>query len=95
MVAVQFFLGMAVLIEIGGGLSVLFGFKARMGASALIIFLITASLIFHRFWAVEGMEHQNQMIHFLKNVSIMGGLLLIVAFGSGPLSFDQRRTKPS
>lgn len=88
MPAVHFFLVMAILFELGGGLSVLTGFKARLGALALIVFVIPATLIFHNFWAYSGMEQQNQMIHFLKNVAILGGLAMVTAFGPGTLSLD-------
>lgn len=93
MPAVPFFLLGAILLEIGGGLSVLTGYKARWGALALIFFLIPASLIFHNFWAYEGMEQKMQMINFLKNLSIMGGLLMVVANGAGPISIDERSAK--
>jgi putative oxidoreductase len=90
--ASAFLLG-AIVVEICGGLSVLTGYKARWGAAALFAFLIPTTLIFHNFWAYTGADLEAQMIHFLKNVSIMGGLLSTVAFGSGALSLDSRRTR--
>ena len=93
MVAVPFFLGMAILFELAGGMSVLTGFKARWGALALVLFLIPVTAIFHNFWAFEGMERQMQMIHFMKNLAIMGGLLSIVARGAGLASVDEYRAK--
>ena len=93
MPAASFFLVMAILFETIGGLSVLAGFKARYGALALIVFLIPATLIFHNFWAYTGMEQMGQMTNFLKNLSIMGGLLLIAGRGPGPISFDARPAK--
>ncbi|MEI7728782.1 MAG: DoxX family protein [Verrucomicrobiota bacterium] len=83
MVAIPFFLAMAILCELGGGLSVLFGYKARFGALVLICFLVPVSLIFHNFWSFSGMEQRMQMIHFLKNLAIMGGLLLVARRGTG------------
>ncbi len=80
----------AIVLELAGGLSVLLGLKARWGALALIIFLIPASLIFHAFWKVPQEQQQVQMIMFLKNVSILGGLLMIAARGPGAMSFDER-----
>lgn len=68
----------AIAIEILGGLSIILGLWARAGAAALILFLIPATLIFH-----TDFSQQTQMIMFLKNLSIMGGLLLVMAFGSG------------
>jgi len=87
---VSLLLPLAVLFELGGGLSVLLGFKARHGAIALILFLIPVTLVFHDFWAVQGPQRQMQMINFLKNVAIMGGLAYVVAFGAGSLSIDAR-----
>lgn len=84
------FLVGAIAVEILGGLSIIVGFKARWGALALIGFTVVASLIFHPFWALEGMERQIQMIMFMKNLSMIGGLLLVVAYGAGRLSIDQR-----
>jgi putative oxidoreductase len=77
MVAVPFFLASAIAVELLGGLSVITGFKSRWGALLLILFLIPATLIFHNFWAFQGMERQMQTIQFLKNLSICGGLLYL------------------
>ncbi len=83
---VPFFLLGAMVLEIGGGLSVLLGWETRIGSLALILFLLPAALIFHNFWASEGMERQIQMAMFFKNLSIAGGLLLLFYFGPGPFS---------
>jgi len=74
----------ATIAELGGGLLVLLGFQVRLGAFALCLFLIPTTLLFHNFWALEGSEKQLQMIMFLKNLSIFGGGLLLLAFGKGP-----------
>lgn len=79
-----FYLG-AILIEVGGGLSLLLGYWTRAGAAALLLFLIPTTLIFH-----ANFSDQNQMIHFLKNVAMFGGLFYIASFGAGPLSLDAR-----
>jgi putative oxidoreductase len=89
MIAVPFFLTMAILFEVGGGLSVLLGCGTRWGALALALFLIPVTLIFHDFWTYEGLEMQNQMQHFMKNWTILGGLLVLVAAGGGRLSVDR------
>ncbi len=68
----------AIVVEVLGGLSVILGLWARVGAAALILFLIPATLIFH-----TDFSQQTQLIMFLKNLSIMGGLLLVLAFGTG------------
>lgn len=75
----------SIIFELAGGLSVLLGYKVRWGAIALIIFLIPATLIFHTNFAEE-----MQVIQFLKNLALMGGLLMVVYFGSGPVSLNAR-----
>jgi putative oxidoreductase len=90
---VPLFLLGAIVFELVGGLSVLLGFKARKGALMLIVFMIPATLIFHNFWVAEGMERQIQMIMFMKNLTMIGGLVLILGFGSGPLSLDRKIMK--
>ena len=74
-----------IILLIAGGLSVLLGFKARYGALGLIGFLIPTTLIFHTNFAQPMQE-----VQFLKNLGLMGGLLMVVAFGSGALSVDDR-----
>ncbi len=82
-------LALAIIIEIGGGVMLAVGWKARWAALALFLFLIPATLIFHNFWAVDAAQFQNQLNHFLKNVCILGGMLYIMAYGSGPLSLER------
>ena len=76
----------ALLFELGGGLSLLLGYRARWSAAALVLFLIPATLVFHTNFA-----QQAQMVHFLKNLAIIGGLLMVVTHGAGSLSLDARR----
>jgi len=76
----------AVAIELGGGLLLIAGFQTRIVATALALFSIATAVSFHNNFA-----DQNQMIHFLKNVMMAGGLLQIVAFGAGALSLDAKR----
>ena len=78
----------AIIVELGGGIMLALGWKARWAAAAIFVFTAFASLIFHNFWAVPAAEAQNQMIHFMKNISILGGLLYVMVHGSGPLSAD-------
>jgi len=80
---------LTIIIEIGGGVMLVIGWKARWAALALFLFLIPATLIFHNFWAADAAQFQNQLNHFLKNVCILGGMLYIMAYGSGPLSLDR------
>ena len=76
----------AVAAELGGGLLLIAGYQARIVAAALALFSIATAVSFHAHFA-----DQNQMIHFLKNVMMAGGLLQIAAFGAGALSIDNRR----
>ena len=78
----------AVAVELGGGLLLIAGFQTRIVAAALALFAIATAVSFHSNFA-----DQNQMIHFLKNVMMAGGLLQIVAFGAGAISIDNRRAK--
>ena len=80
----------AIVIELGGGIMLVLGWKARWAAAAMLVFTALTALIFHNFWAVPADQVQGQMINFMKNISIMGGLLYVVAYGSGPLSVDGR-----
>ncbi|HEX9913213.1 MAG TPA: DoxX family protein [candidate division Zixibacteria bacterium] len=80
-----FLLG-AIFCEIFGSLSILLGFKARLGASLLVIFMIPTTLIFH-----TKLTDQVQMIMFMKNLAIIGGLLMVAYFGPGPISFDAKK----
>jgi putative oxidoreductase len=85
-------LALTIVIELGVGLMLLVGFKVRAAAWILLLFLIPTTLLFHNFWAVApGVEQQNAMAHFLKNLAIMGGLLSFAANGGGSLSVDAKR----
>jgi putative oxidoreductase len=82
------------LAEVIGGLAVLTGFLSRIAAIGLILFLIPTTLIFHAFWNAPDAEQQMQMANFMKNVTIMGGLFLLVAYGAGRYSLDARLRRP-
>lgn len=79
----------AIIVELGGGIMLLLGWKTRWAAAAIMIFTAMAALFFHDFWAVPPDQAQGQMIHFMKNMSIMGGLLFVVIHGGGPLSLGR------
>ena len=83
--ATEFFLVGAIVLLALGGLSVLLGYRAKLGAVLLMIFLVPATLIFHTDFA-----DKLQMIMFMKNLAIMGGLLMVHAYGSGPYSLDRK-----
>jgi putative oxidoreductase len=80
--------------EIAGGLSLMFGFLARLGALGLILFMIPTTLLFHDFWNYAGAERLSQMANFMKNLAIIGGLLLLFAHGPGRYSLDYRFRRP-
>ncbi|MFZ0639454.1 MAG: DoxX family protein [Candidatus Acidiferrales bacterium] len=82
----------AVIVEILGGLCLLLGFKARIAAFILFLYLIPTTLAFHNFWTMQGPMRMDNQGHFLKNVAIMGGLLMVAAYGAGKLSIDGRAT---
>lgn len=73
----------AALFEIVGGLLIFVGMRVRLGAALLLLFLIPTTFFFHHFWLLQGADHELQMIMFLKNLSIFGGLLIVLAFGKG------------
>ena len=85
----EFAAAIAVLIELGGGLAILFGWKTRWAALAFVVFLFVISPIFHGFWAMEGVERSANEINFMKNLTILGGFLLLYAFGPGRYSLDR------
>ncbi len=80
--------------EILGGLAVISGFLARVGALGLVVFLVITTLMFHAFWNYEGQEMIQQSVQFMKNLAIMGGLLMIFAVGPGRYSVDAKLRRP-
>lgn len=85
----------AIVVELGGGLALLFGYQTRWAALAIAVFTIVAAVFFHNFWAVPAEQVMNTTIHFWKNVSIAGGLLMVAAFGPGLISVDARSGPPA
>jgi putative oxidoreductase len=89
--APQVMLAGAIVFLIAGSLSVILGYKARIGAALLLAFLVLATYYFHDFWTVSDPQaQQEQMIQFLKNLGLMGAMLLVIANGTGPMSLDGR-----
>jgi len=84
-------LGIALVIELVGGLAILLGLYTRFTAWILFLYLIPTTFLFHNFWAFQGMDRIDPMIHFEKNLAIMGGLLILAAFGPGAYSLDSAR----
>ncbi|MFQ6045750.1 MAG: DoxX family protein [Gemmatimonadales bacterium] len=80
------------VMSLVGGLSVLLGYRARIGAWLLVVFLIPVTIIMHDFWAVEDAAMaQLQQVMFLKNLALLGGALFIARYGAGPFSLDAVR----
>jgi putative oxidoreductase len=78
----------AIVVEIGGGALLIIGYRARLVALVVALFAVATAIFFHRNFA-----DQNQLIHFLKNIMLAGGLLQIAYFGAGPMSIDSSRKR--
>jgi putative oxidoreductase len=79
------------VIALLGGLSILIGYKARYGAWLLVLFLVPVTVMMHNFWTISiPVEKSMQQIMFMKNLSMLGAAFLIVFFGAGPLSVDNK-----
>jgi putative oxidoreductase len=77
------------LIAIAGGASVMLGYKAKLGGWLLVLFLVPVTFMMHAFWReTDPAAMMMQRVHFMKNLSLLGGALLITYFGAGPLSVD-------
>jgi|APGre2960657468_1045069.scaffolds.fasta_scaffold01031_3 putative oxidoreductase len=82
------------LLALFGGISILLGYFARFGAMLLILFLVPVTLTMHNFWDISDPAiHQMQMIQFMKNLTILGGVILIAFYGAGPKSIDLKRPR--
>jgi putative oxidoreductase len=77
-------------LELICGLMVLLGVKARWGALILVVFTACTIFFVHHFWDMQGEAYTQNLRETLKNLSIMGGLLLVTACGSAPNTFDRR-----
>lgn len=82
------------LAEIFGAAAIMFGLLTRVGALGLIVYMVPTTLIFHAFWNYTGDAQRMQLVNFLKNVSIIGGLAMIFAYGPGRYSLDARVRRP-
>jgi len=77
------------IMAFAGGLSIVLGYKAKLGAWLIILFLVPVTLMMHNFWTIKDpMMRRMQQIMFMKNLSMLGAALLIAYFGAGPLSID-------
>ena len=80
-------------VEFVGGLAVVFGLMTRYAAVLMIVFVIVATLISHRFWVLEGAERRAQTVQFAKNAAIIGGFLFAFVTDGGRLSLDRWRRR--
>ena len=82
------------VLAFAGGLSILLGYRAKLGAWLLVLFLIPVTLMMHNFWAIpDPMMAQVHMAMFMKNLGLLGGALMISQLGAGPFSLDARRSR--
>jgi putative oxidoreductase len=82
---------LAVLIEVGGGILLIIGWQTRWVSWLLVLFVIIATGMAHRFWEfTEPAQYNGQLNNFLKNVAVIGGLLMVATFGPGSASVDKR-----
>ncbi|HSC93987.1 MAG TPA: DoxX family protein [Burkholderiales bacterium] len=81
---------LAILIELGGASLLILGWQTRRVSWLLVLFVIIATAMAHRFWEFDAAQYGNQLNHFLKNVAIIGGLLYVIVLGAGRLSLDER-----
>ncbi|MEM8734993.1 MAG: DoxX family protein [Planctomycetota bacterium] len=79
-----------IVFLVAGSLSVAVGYKTPIGAGMLLVFLVLATYFFHDFWSFEGEARQQQMIQFMKNLSLMGTMVFLIANGPGRFSLDNR-----
>lgn len=86
---IPLFMWAAVVVELVGGLSILLGARTRSGALLLFLYLIPVTLTFHNFWTYPSEEQRVQMLFFLHNLTLMGGLLLLMSRGPGRFSIDR------
>ncbi|HEX7271201.1 MAG TPA: DoxX family protein [Casimicrobiaceae bacterium] len=85
----QLLAALAILFELGGGIAIAIGWKTRLAALALALFMIVITPVFHRFWGLPTELAMQQQIHFMKNVAVLGGILMLYAFGPGRYSVDK------
>ena len=86
---------LTIVLELGGGILLVLGWRARWVATAMFGFTFLTAVMFHAFWNANPVDLPNQLNNFMKNLSIMGGMLYVIAYGAGPLSLDSRRSAAS
>ncbi len=89
-ILVSLMLGGAAVIELGGALCLLIGFQARIAAAIMAIYLAAVNVIFHNFWALPERSRGINLTHFQMNLAIIGGLLIVAAFGPGRFALGKK-----
>jgi putative oxidoreductase len=93
--SIPLLLSAAIVLMLIGGIMVFFGMKTRFGAFLLIIFVVPTTLLMHPFWILQAPDRDLQMIMFMKNLSILGGLLYLLAYGNGGDRAAKKTSKKS
>jgi putative oxidoreductase len=88
-------LGGAAVIELGGSLCLLSGYQARIAAFVMALYMAAVNIIFHAFWSLSGSSQATNLLHFEKNLGILGGLLVVAAFGPGRLALGKKEAVPA
>lgn len=83
----------AIIVEIGGALALIIGFKARWAALLLAAFTLVATVMFHNYWAMPAAQQMVQQLMFMKNIAVIGGLLTLAAWGAGAWSIDAQQKR--
>jgi putative oxidoreductase len=92
--AASFWVPVSGALIVVGGLNILFGYRAKASAWLIVLFLAPVTLMMHNFWSLtDPQAAMQQQIHFMKNLAMLGGALLIAYFGAGPVSLDERRER--
>jgi putative oxidoreductase len=78
----------AILIELGGAIMIIIGWQTKLAAAIQFVYLIPVTIMYHNFWAAPPQMHEMQLLNFLKNLGIMGGLLILATRGAGASSVD-------
>jgi putative oxidoreductase len=84
---------LAIVVEVGAGLALAVGWRARWAALVLAAFTLVATVLFHNFWAMPADQAFVQQLMFFKNIAVVGGLLVVAAFGAGALSLDAKAAR--
>lgn len=82
---------LAIVVEVGVALALLLGWRTRAAALVLALFTLAAATLFHNYWALPAEQQMMQQLLFTKNLAVVGGLLVLAAWGAGALSLDGRR----